>query len=98
MFKITIEETKIVQKNTGGKWGVIGEKEVARDDCFIGGYGEPNDEPKTRIEKIHGYTPELIKDVEQTEKVFEQVVDDIDLMTVIVAVNSNSDSLTKETP
>ena len=84
MFKITIEETKTVKKIVGKEWATIGTKEVPRDESF---YRQDKDEPKTRIEDVRGYTPEIEKNVEVKATVLTQEVETIDLAAVIKAIN-----------
>ena len=38
----------------------------------------------------YGYTPETVKEVEVTEVIYTQLVDDLDLVAVIDAVNRNT--------
>ncbi len=82
-YKITITETRQVRKTLGKEWAVIGEKEVERDEQLI---REASD-PKTRIETIRGYTPEVETLVNETRDVLVQTIDDLDLPAVIRAVN-----------
>lgn len=83
MFKITIEETKLVKKVVGKEWTSIGTKEVARDERYY----QDSNEPKTRIENVLGYTPEIEKFVEVKSTVLMQEVETIDLAEVIKALN-----------
>lgn len=85
MFKITIEETKLVKKIVGKEWATIGSKEVARDEQY---YRGDKNEPKTRIEEVRGYTPEIEKSVSVTSQVLIQEVETLDLPAVIKAVNN----------
>lgn len=84
MFKITIEETKIVKKLVGKDWAIIGSKEVD--------YHNDNDtlrpELRTRIENVYGHTPEIEKNVEVTNTILIQEVESIDLANVIKAINN----------
>jgi hypothetical protein len=82
-FKITITETRIVKKIVGKDYVVIGSKEVERDLSFR---SSPN-EPKTRVDPVYGYSPEIEKSVPETVTVLEQTVDLLDLKTVIAAIN-----------
>ncbi len=84
MFKITIEQTKTVKKVTGKEWAKIDTEEVERE----GRYAMGENEPKTRIKDVMGYTPEVEKIVSETRLAFVQVVDDLDLAKVIKAVNN----------
>lgn len=83
-YKITITETRKVKKLVGKDWAVLSTKEVPRDTTF---YRGDKNEPKTRIEEVHGYTPEIEKMVEETRFVLEQVVDDMNVTAVIKAIN-----------
>ena len=67
MYKITIEEIKVVKKMGGKEWMTIG-----RDE---------DDKP------AYGYTPEIDKEVEQTQIVYTQLIENLDLGAVIKAIN-----------
>jgi len=84
MFEITIIEKRYVKRLEGKEWGVIGEKEVEREERF---YNHDDLEPKTIIKKAYGYTPEIEKTVEEKREVLKQVVEVLDLATVIKAIN-----------
>ncbi len=83
-YKIVITEQRTVKKLVGKEWNVIGTKEVARDRAF---YGSNKDEPKTRIEEVRGYTPEIEKPVTETVEILSQTVETLNLPAVIKAVN-----------
>lgn len=85
MFKITIEETKTVTKLTGKDWAIVGTKEVARERQF---YSDDSKEPKTYMENVYGYTPEIEKEVTQTRQILCQEVETLDLPAVIKAINN----------
>jgi hypothetical protein len=75
-FKVTIEQTRDVVKTVGKEWKPMGqEQKEGAFDC------------KVYLSDIYGYTPEISKTVTVTEKVYEQIVDDLDLKAVINAVN-----------
>lgn len=84
MFKIEITETVLVKTIIGKEWGIIGTKEIPREKSYYE-YGKA--EPKTRIENVHGYTPEVEKMVYQTRVVLLQTVDNLCLPSVIKAIN-----------
>lgn len=67
-YKITIEETKMVDTEIGNKWEVLRSVSEHEDE--------------------RGYTPSKIVPREETERIFEQVVGDVDLVKVILAINS----------
>lgn len=83
-YEITIKERREVKKLVGKEWAVIGTKEVPRDESF---YRQDKDEPKTRIEDVRGYTPEIEKTVIEDREVLKQIVDTLDLAAVIRAIN-----------
>lgn len=65
---------------------VVGEKEVAREKSIYDSIMDP-DAPKTRIEKVYGYTPPVDKVSEEVIDVYAQKVEDLDLAAVIKAIN-----------
>jgi hypothetical protein len=83
MFKITIEETKTVKIVSGKEWAKIDTEEVERNRQWCSN----ENEPKTRIKDVMGYTPEIEKLVNVKREVLVQVVDDLDLAKVIKAIN-----------
>ena len=82
MFEITIVETREVRKINGKKWDIVGQKEVEREERFYRDEG-----PKTRIEPIYGYTPEIEATITEKREALKQTVDDLDLPAVIRAIN-----------
>lgn len=83
-YKITITETREVKKITGKEWATLGTREVKRDPGF---YTGDTGEPKTRIEEVRGYTPEIEKTVIESHEILTQTVEKLDLAAVIKAVN-----------
>ncbi len=85
-YKIVITEQRTVKKLVGKDWCVIGTREVPREEQFYRHKDEP-DEPKTRIEEVRGYTPEIEKPVTETVELLSQTVETLNLPAVIKAVN-----------
>lgn len=85
MIKITITETKTVKQVVGKEWAIIGTKEVPREQAF---YRDDKSAPKTRIDEVRGYTPEIERVVEVTNTVLIQEVETMDLSKVIKAINN----------
>jgi len=84
-FTITIIETKEVVEVAGKEWRKLDDVEVVRE---TGMYDvRSDDDPKTRIKEIMGYTPEIEKRVIKEVEILKQVVEDLDLAAVIKAVN-----------
>ena len=83
-YQITITQTRTVKTMAGKEWTIIGTKEVPRDASY---YRDDSNQPKTRIEEVRGYTPEIEKLQVQTVEVLKQQVDDLDLAAVIKAIN-----------
>jgi hypothetical protein len=71
MYKITITEITTKKVVKGEQW------EQIRTDAEA-----ERDEKDT-----YGYTPKIEKDVEVSEEVYKQTVDDLELVDVIAAVN-----------
>lgn len=82
-FEIIIKERRWITTTAGKDWVVIGTREVERDDRFC----RADNEPKTRIEEIRGYSPEIEKKVIQEREILKQTVDNLDLNAVIKAIN-----------
>jgi len=84
-FTITIVEKREVIEVAGKDWKKIDDVEVIRE---TGMYDvRTDDDPKTRIKEIMGYTPEVEKRVIKEVEILKQVVEDLDLAAVIKAVN-----------
>ena len=83
-YEIIIKEHREVKKLCGKEWATIGTKEVEREERF---YAQSDNEPKTRIVEVRGYTPEIEKTVTEEREVLKQVVDSLDLAAVIKAIN-----------
>jgi hypothetical protein len=83
-YEITITERRDVKKLVGKDWAVVGTREVARNEGF---YAGSDIEPKTRVESVHGYTPEIEKTISESREVLKQTVDVLDLSAVIKAIN-----------
>lgn len=82
-YKVTIERTEVRTVIQRPEWAKVGEKEVERSGAFFSSSGV---EPRTRIEPVMGYTPEIEVRKEITEKVLEVQVDSLDLPGVVSAV------------
>jgi len=81
-YRITIIQTVTKVKNVK-TYEIVGTKEVPRDREYW--VSDPK-EPKTRIENVHGYV-ETEKEIDQELEVFKQTVEDLDLPSVIKAIN-----------
>jgi hypothetical protein len=84
-YEITITETRTVVKKVGKEWAILGTKEVSRDNEI---YDMDKAGGRTRIEDVHGYTPEIEKSIDEKREIFRQTVEDLDLSAVIRAINS----------
>lgn len=82
-YEITVTEYREVKKLSGGVWTVIGTKEEFRDKTVV----TRDDEPRTRIVDVYGYTPQFEKIEQENVAVFNQRVDALDLAAVIKAIN-----------
>lgn len=81
-YRILITETRAVTRLAGKDWKVVGQKEIEREERFCG-----EGLSKTRMENVYGYTPEIEKPSREEVEVYKQVVDSLDLVAVIAAVN-----------
>ena len=82
-YQITIKQTVTRKKIVNNAWGVIGYEEVGRDER----YTHDKDEPRTRIQEIHGYLPPIETEVSEDVEVLKQTVESLDLTVVICAIN-----------
>ncbi len=83
-YNIVITEKRTITAIAGKEWVKIGEKEVPRDEHY---FSRNENEPKTRIEPIMGYSPEIEKQLSQERKLLDQTVDTLDMVSVIKAIN-----------
>ena len=84
-YEIIIKERRAVKRTIDGEWGVVGTKEVPREERF---YGAETNGPKTRIEEVRGRLPDVEKTVVEEFEILKQRVDKLDLAAVIKAVNN----------
>lgn len=82
-FKVTITETKSMRRIKPKEWTKVDSEEVARDNQWL----ISESEPKTRIKDVYGYTPEVETVTIDTVQIYEQVVHEMDLPSVIKAIN-----------
>jgi len=87
-YTITIEETTAETKLVQGEWMVVEKRPYTKEESLdmSGLYNPENIGHK----EVRGYAPDREQEVVSTVKVYEQVVEDIDLVTVITAVNCPS--------
>lgn len=83
-FEIIIKEKRKYTGVDKTTWGVIGTKEVAREEQF---YSRTDTEPRTRIEEVRGYLPPVERTYVEDIEVLKQTVDTLDLPAVIKAIN-----------
>jgi hypothetical protein len=83
-YEILIKEKRQVKKLVGKEWQVIGEKEVEREQRL---YSLNKEEPKTRMDSVYGYTPEIEKTVIEEQEILKQTVEILNLAKVIKAIN-----------
>lgn len=84
-YVITIIKRETVIKKAGGDWKVVSQAYPSEEDLamLFAGRERAAVQPKD----VYGYTPEIEKEVAVETKVFEQTVDELDLIGVIAAVN-----------
>lgn len=85
MFKITIEEIKTVTKIEKGQYGIIGEEQ--RDDNDVEYEKRHRPENPSIHKPVWGYPPEREVESTSTAIIYTQQVADMDLATVIKAMN-----------
>lgn len=87
MFEITITEIRTVKKIVSNEWGIVGTKEVARDETYY--RDDPTGkEPKTRIEEVRGYLPPQEREAEKAVEILKQTVETLDVAKVIKVINN----------
>ena len=75
MYEIIIKEKRTVKKQVGNDWKIVGKKEA----LYSGG--------KTEMVDDYGYTPLIEKEVEEEIEILRQVVETIDFVGVVKAIN-----------
>lgn len=83
-FKIQITEERTVTKVLRKKWAVVDSEEVDREQKY---FVSDENEPRTRVKSVMGYTPEVEGRETQTREVLTQEVDELDVAAVIKAIN-----------
>lgn len=84
-FKITIEQTTIVTKIVRGEHTIIGEEQ---EEAKFKHYQESGEKQPIIMKKLYGYAPDREDEVKKEVKVFEQVVEELNLSAVIKAINN----------
>ena len=86
MYKITIDKIEKVERIEEGEYGVITTEPYSEDTINENGWNFDSWKDKER--KIYGYfPPKKITKIITTE-IYQQTVDDIDLPSVIIAINN----------
>lgn len=83
-YKITIEEIKTEEYEDATTWDQIGEREVERQLSF---YESQAGQPRTRIERVMGYLPPVMRTREIKRTVYEQTVKELDISQIICQIN-----------
>lgn len=83
-YRIIITQIASIESVAGKEWVQVGTKEVPREDRF---FQQDKSEPKTRMEPVYGYSPEITKRKVETTEIFQQTVPNLDLAAVIKAIN-----------
>ena len=93
MYEITITKTVTETQITGKRWEVICKRLVTAKDVESSVYASDRVlRDKALAGQIvlmdeYGYTPEVEKQVEVKREIYKQVVEDLDIVTVINAIN-----------
>jgi hypothetical protein len=95
MYEITITKTATETRLSGKEWGIIGKRLVTDEDIKPSAY-ESYSVLRDKVlagnvilmEQL-GYTPEIEKQVEVKREIFKQIVEDLNLVAVINAINGS---------
>ena len=85
MYKITIEKVTQNKKLVKGDWVIVDQRPYTNAD-MKDSFSGTSYEGKTK--SVYGYLEDKEVEVDSTIKVLEQTVDDIDLVSVIKAINN----------
>lgn len=92
MFEITIKEIKTETKLVRGKYVTLGERLITEEELGKSAWGGNLQREKFFSGEVvlvpeNGYAPDVQEDVESTQEIYTQRVDDLDLSAVIKAIN-----------
>ena len=86
MYEIIIKKTETITKPCGKDWKVIEQRPVTKEDVENAFGAEESYDGK--MKDVYGYTPGIDKPIEEEREVLRQTVEELDLATVIKAVNN----------
>lgn len=86
MYEITIKKTEMETSVGGNDWKVVGEAPLSKDDVEEAHFSNHAEYMK-KLKSVYGYTPKYEKQVEVSREVLKQTVEDLDLNSVIKAIN-----------
>lgn len=89
-YKITITETKTVEKEEQGSYTTLKQEYISRDKYDSLPFSEQKDWKESEgqyIKGIYGYPPLRLVSKEVETKIYEQTVEDLNITAVIEAVN-----------
>lgn len=101
-YTITISKTTIVKKPLRQEWTTLRQEFISQQEYESLDYEnkkswkllqESEISPIQYMREIKGYQPEQLADKEELVKIFEQVVEDLNVKAVINAVNSMPDRI-----
>jgi len=88
MYRIRIEKIEEIEHEKKGDWVVIEKRPYTQEevDAANSTWREDEIEPKS-LKEVRGYTPSYITAKVTEHEVYRQLVNDLDLAAVILAVN-----------
>lgn len=87
MYKILIRKMETKTENVDGEWRIVDTRPFTREEL--------NDTAdlnywKGETKEIMGYTPPTQKTIESDIIIYSQILDDIELSKIIIAINDSS--------
>jgi hypothetical protein len=98
-YKITITRETKKQVPYAGKWQVLGVEYATEDELHVMDSERrkeyKRDSEGNHVRQVYGYPPTTMTEETALQEIYSQIVDELDVSSVISAVLSNS-STTKE--
>jgi len=89
MYEIKIKRVTIVKKTVEGNWTIVDKRPYTQEEYNKACEPFQNlpDSTKELIKEVHGYAPPTEKEVSTETLILHQFVEDLDINSVIIAIN-----------